>query len=114
MDARAPKTLKTPTDLAATGLIPAADAAALAAVTARYTMAVPPALARLIEQGHAAVARQVIPDPRELLTTPEERIATVTLAEATPDMADMRTVVIVGNEATRRVGRFVYTPRRAG
>ncbi|NUB46770.1 precorrin-3B C(17)-methyltransferase [Fertoebacter nigrum] len=47
------------------------------------------------------------------VTTPEERITTVTLAEATPDMADMRTVVILGNPATRRVGRFVYTPRRA-
>jgi len=47
------------------------------------------------------------------VTTPDERITTVTLADATPDMADMRTVVIVGNSATRRVGRFVYTPRRA-
>ena len=47
------------------------------------------------------------------VTTPDEHIRTVTLAEATPDMADMRTVVIVGNSATRRVGRFVYTPRRA-
>jgi precorrin-3B C17-methyltransferase len=47
------------------------------------------------------------------VTTPEEHIHTVTLGEATPDMADMRTVVIVGNSATRRVGRFVYTPRRA-
>lgn len=48
------------------------------------------------------------------VSTPEERIQTVTLAEATPEMADMRTVVIVGNSATRRVGRFVYTPRSAG
>ena len=47
------------------------------------------------------------------VSTPEERIQTVTLAEATPEMADMRTVVIVGNSATRRVGRFVYTPRSA-
>ncbi|MGL4319242.1 MAG: precorrin-3B C(17)-methyltransferase [Paracoccaceae bacterium] len=47
------------------------------------------------------------------VSTPEERIVTVTLGEATPDMADMRTVVIVGNSATRRVGRWVYTPRRA-
>ncbi len=45
------------------------------------------------------------------VTTPEERITTVTLAEARPEMADMRTVVIVGNAATRRLGRFVYTPR---
>lgn len=48
------------------------------------------------------------------VTTPDERIVTVTLGEATPEMADMRTVVIVGNSATRRVGKWVYTPRRAG
>ena len=41
-------------------------------------------------------------------------VTTTTLQDATPDMADMRTVVIVGNAATRRVGRWVYTPRRAG
>ena len=48
------------------------------------------------------------------VSTPEERLVTVTLAEATPEMADMRTVVLVGNSATRRVGRWVYTPRSAG
>lgn len=48
------------------------------------------------------------------VSTPDERIVTVTLGEATPEMADMRTVVIVGNSATRRVGRFVYSPRSAG
>lgn len=48
------------------------------------------------------------------VTTPEERISVVTLAEARAEMADMRTVVLVGNEATRRVGQYVYTPRRAG
>ncbi|THD84731.1 precorrin-3B C(17)-methyltransferase [Aliigemmobacter aestuarii] len=47
------------------------------------------------------------------VTTPEQALRTVTLAEATPEMADMRTVVLVGNSATRRVGRWVYTPRRA-
>jgi precorrin-3B C17-methyltransferase len=47
------------------------------------------------------------------VTTPEEHLLTVTLAEATPEMADMRTMVIVGNADTRRVGRWVYTPRRA-
>ncbi|NBE07888.1 precorrin-3B C(17)-methyltransferase [Paragemmobacter ruber] len=45
------------------------------------------------------------------VSTPEQRIATVTLGEATPEMADMRTVVIVGNSQTRRVGTWVYTPR---
>ncbi|WP_347311939.1 precorrin-3B C(17)-methyltransferase [Defluviimonas sp. SAOS-178_SWC] len=48
------------------------------------------------------------------VTTPAERLMTVTLAEATSEMADMRTVVILGNADTRRVGRFVYTPRSAG
>lgn len=48
------------------------------------------------------------------VTTPEERLLTVTLAEAEPEMADMRTIVILGNADTRRVGRFVYTPRSAG
>jgi precorrin-3B C17-methyltransferase len=45
------------------------------------------------------------------VSTPEQRISTVALGEATPDMADMRTVVIVGNSQTRRVGNWVYTPR---
>jgi len=47
------------------------------------------------------------------VSTPEQRLRTVALGEATPEMADMRTVVIVGNSATRRVGRFVYSPRSA-
>lgn len=44
---------------------------------------------------------------------PDQTLNTVTLAEATPDMADMRTVVILGNSATRRIGKYVYTPRSA-
>ncbi|MEQ1712191.1 MAG: precorrin-3B C(17)-methyltransferase [Hyphomicrobium sp.] len=48
------------------------------------------------------------------VSTPDERLVTVTLAEATPELADMRTVVLIGNSATRRVGPFVYTPRRVG
>jgi precorrin-3B C17-methyltransferase len=47
------------------------------------------------------------------VTTPKERIEMVALDEARPEMADMATLVIVGNSATRRVGRFVYAPRRA-
>ncbi|TKW76766.1 MAG: precorrin-3B C(17)-methyltransferase [Bradyrhizobium icense] len=47
------------------------------------------------------------------VSAPEERIETVTLNEATPGMADMRTLVIVGNSQTRRVGRWVYAPRQA-
>jgi precorrin-3B C17-methyltransferase len=45
------------------------------------------------------------------VSTPEEHLLTVNLGEATPEMADMRTVVILGNSATRRVGRWVYSPR---
>lgn len=48
------------------------------------------------------------------VSTPEEALRTVTLAKAMPEMADMRTVVLLGNSETRRVGRWVYTPRRAG
>ncbi|MGZ3217900.1 precorrin-3B C(17)-methyltransferase [Paracoccus sp. T5] len=48
------------------------------------------------------------------VTTPEESLRIVTLADAEPQMADMRTVVLVGNSATRRVGPWVYTPRSAG
>nr|WP_111299532.1 precorrin-3B C(17)-methyltransferase [Paracoccus saliphilus] len=48
------------------------------------------------------------------VSTPDESLRIVTLAEAEPQMADMRTVVLVGNSATRRVGPWVYTPRSAG
>jgi precorrin-3B C17-methyltransferase len=47
------------------------------------------------------------------VTTPRERIETLRLQDAEPGMADMATLVIVGNSATRRVGRWVYAPRRA-
>jgi precorrin-3B C17-methyltransferase len=47
------------------------------------------------------------------VSTPDEALNTVTLAEATPEMADMRTVVLVGNSQTRRIGPHVYTPRSA-
>lgn len=47
------------------------------------------------------------------VSKPGETLQTVTLAQARPEMADMRTMVIVGNSQTRRVGRFVYSPRSA-
>ena len=47
------------------------------------------------------------------VTTPKERIEILPLQEARAEMADMATLVIVGNSATRRVGRWVYAPRRA-
>lgn len=48
------------------------------------------------------------------VATPDERLHVCALAQATPDLADMRTVVLVGNRLTRRCGpggRWVYTPR---
>ena len=48
------------------------------------------------------------------VSMPDQHLLTVPLAEARPEMADMRTVVILGNSATRRVGRHVYSPRSAG
>ncbi len=48
------------------------------------------------------------------VSTPEQVLNTVPLGQATPDMADMRTIVILGSSTTRRVGRWVYTPRFAG
>jgi precorrin-3B C17-methyltransferase len=48
------------------------------------------------------------------ISAADEKIEIVTLNEATPEMADMRTLVIVGNSRTRRVGRWVYAPRRVG
>ncbi len=47
------------------------------------------------------------------VTTPEERIEAMPLREARPEMADMRTLVIIGNSSTRRIGRWIYAPRRA-
>ncbi len=49
------------------------------------------------------------------VSTPDETIRVVTLADARPEMADMRTVVIVGSSLTRVIARdgqpWVYTPR---
>jgi precorrin-3B C17-methyltransferase len=47
------------------------------------------------------------------VTSADERIMSLPLCEAKADMADMRTLVIVGNSQTRRVGRWIYAPRRA-
>lgn len=51
------------------------------------------------------------------VSTPEEILRIVPLGEATPDMADMRTMVIVGSSRTRLIerpgGPILYTPRSA-
>ena len=47
------------------------------------------------------------------VSRPDQSLKTLPLRDATPDMADMRTLVILGNSATRRVGKWVYSPRSA-
>lgn len=66
------------------------------------------------------VLRQACNDERPIIfaravSTPEEDIRVVPLPEALPEMADMRTVVIVGASNTRVIpralGPIIYTPR---
>lgn len=49
------------------------------------------------------------------VSTPEEKLTVTTLKEARADMADMRTLVIVGSSRTRIIerpaGPLIYTPR---
>ena len=67
-----------------------------------------------------AVLRETCGPARPVLfaravTTPEEDLRIVTLGQATAEMADMRTVVIVGSSHTRLIARtrgpILYTPR---
>ncbi|MBI5270794.1 MAG: precorrin-3B C(17)-methyltransferase [Burkholderiales bacterium] len=52
------------------------------------------------------------------VSTPDETIRVVALSDAQPEMADMRTIVIVGSSLTRVIARdggvpWIYTPRSA-
>ncbi len=47
------------------------------------------------------------------ITRPDERLVIATLATADPSLADMRTLVLIGSPATRRIGQWLYTPRTA-
>jgi len=52
------------------------------------------------------------------ISRPDETIRIIDLAAATPDLADMRTLVLVGSAETRRIARdaapcWLYTPRSA-
>ena len=47
------------------------------------------------------------------VSLPDQTLRTLPLREARPEMADMRTLVILGNSATRKVGRWIYSPRSA-
>ena len=74
MDALA-KTARSIADFVAAGLLAETDAPALAAVADRYAVAVTPDMAALIKRADPVdpIARQFVPDARELHTAPEER-----------------------------------------
>ncbi|MCW5691338.1 MAG: lysine-2,3-aminomutase-like protein [Pseudolabrys sp.] len=73
MDARI-QTLRSITQLAESGLVTPEERAALEKVAARYAVALPPALAALIDRDDASdpIARQFVPDAAELETRPDE------------------------------------------
>lgn len=62
------KILRTPDELAAAGLVTSERAAALTDVASRYAIAIPPALAALIDRNdpNDPIARQFVPDVAEL------------------------------------------------
>jgi lysine 2,3-aminomutase len=68
-------TLRTIDELCAQALVPRDRLDALADVAARYAVAVTPAMADLIDRDdpHDPIARQFVPDVRELQRQPEER-----------------------------------------
>ena len=70
------RTLRSVDELAETGLVAAAEAAGLEDVARRYAVAVTPAMAALVDPRDPddPIARQFIPDARELDTRPEERV----------------------------------------
>jgi lysine 2,3-aminomutase len=67
-------TLRTPADLVAAGLIPAEREAAIAAVARKFSVAITPEMAALIDPHDPSdpILRQFVPDLRELDTAPEE------------------------------------------
>jgi lysine 2,3-aminomutase len=68
------QTLRTPTQLSERSLIAPAQLAAIESVAARYAVALPPALAALIDPSDASdpIARQFVPDAAELEHQPHE------------------------------------------
>jgi len=67
------RTLKSAADLADAGLIGRERVAQIAGVETRYAVAATPAMAALIDGADDTIARQFIPDPRELDRHPAER-----------------------------------------
>ncbi len=73
LSAPKPATIRDAAGLIAADLAPAVSQATLQAVAARYSIAVPPALAALIETADDPIGRQFIPDAAELIDAPHER-----------------------------------------
>ena len=69
------RTARSIDDLVVSGLVSPSSRAALARVTERYAVALTPAMADLIDRADPAdpIARQFVPDARELEQTPDER-----------------------------------------
>ena len=70
------KLLRRPAELAAAGLISHDRLASLQRVAERYAVAITPAIADLIDRSdpHDPIARQFVPDARELQAQPAERV----------------------------------------
>ncbi len=68
-------TLRTPAELVEAGLVAPEREAEIGTVAERYAIAISPAMAELIDRNDPddPIARQFVPDPAELATTPEER-----------------------------------------
>jgi len=66
------KTLRTVSELAAAGLVPADRVAGLERVAAQYAVAITPAMAELIADATGPIARQFVPSAAELGLRPEE------------------------------------------
>ena len=66
------RTLRDADALVEAGLVPAARREAVASVAARYAVAIPPAMAALIERPDDPIGLQFIPDPAELQVAPHE------------------------------------------
>jgi lysine 2,3-aminomutase len=71
----AARSLKTPQELEAAGLVAPERLDGIRAVADRYAIALTPTVLSLIERDNPAdpIARQFVPDAAELVTTPEER-----------------------------------------
>lgn len=69
----APRTLRSPRALSERGLVEAESLPLLEQVAARYAVALTPTVAEAIQGADDAIARQFVPDPRELRMAPEER-----------------------------------------